>query len=85
MRIDPPPSLAVESGTMPEASAADDPPLDPPGVRSRFQGLRVAPNSSLSVKGMCPNSGVFVFPTTIAPAAFSRATSASSKSTRLSR
>jgi hypothetical protein len=25
------------------ASAADDPPLDPPGVSSGFQGLRVTP------------------------------------------
>ena len=70
---------------MPEARAAAEPPLEPPGVRSRFHGFRVGPNSSLSVKGMWPNSGVFVLPTTIAPAALSRATSASSKSTRLSR
>ena len=41
MRIEPPPSLAVARGAMPDASAAAEPPLEPPGVRSRFQGLRV--------------------------------------------
>ena len=85
MRMEPPPSVAVASGTMPAASAAAEPPLEPPGVRSRFQGLRVGPKRSLSVKGTWPNSGVFVLPTMIAPAAFRRATAASSKSARLSR
>ena len=33
MRVDPPPSLAVANGTRPAATAAADPPLDPPGVR----------------------------------------------------
>ena len=41
MRIEPPPSLAVARGVMPEASAAAEPPLEPPGVRSRFHGFRV--------------------------------------------
>src|SRR3990170_6359317 len=43
MRIEPPPSLAVTSGSTQAESAAADPPLDPPGVRSRFQGERVTP------------------------------------------
>ena len=37
MRIDPPPSLAWAMGTIPEATAAADPPLEPPVVRSVFQ------------------------------------------------
>src|SRR3990170_3257285 len=43
MRIEPPPSLAVTSGHTHAASAAAEPPLEPPGVRLRFQGERVTP------------------------------------------
>ena len=43
MRIDPPPSLAWAAGTSPAATAAADPPLEPPGDRDRSQGLRVGP------------------------------------------
>ena len=43
MRIEPPPSLAWATGTMPEATAAAEPPEEPPGVRSRSQGLRAGP------------------------------------------
>ena len=39
-----------------------------PRVRERSHGLRVAPNSGLSVSGLWPNSGVVVLPTRIAPA-----------------
>src|SRR5690242_10075763 len=40
-RIEPPPSLPTASGPMPDATAAAEPALDPPGVRSGFHGLRV--------------------------------------------
>lgn len=73
--IDPPPSLACAIGTMPAATAAADPPLDPPGVRVRPQGLHVGPNSSGSVLGNNPNSGVLVLATTIRPARLKRETS----------
>ena len=43
MRIEPPPSLAVTSGSTAAAIAADEPPLEPPGVSSRFHGERVTP------------------------------------------
>ncbi len=43
MRIDPPPSLACATGTIPEATAAAAPPLDPPVVREVSQGFRDAP------------------------------------------
>jgi hypothetical protein len=36
--------------------------------------LRVAPNTALNVCDPAPNSGVFVFPITTAPACLSRAT-----------
>src|SRR3954454_5385469 len=60
MRIDPPPSLPVASGTMPEAIAAADPPDEPPGDRSVFHGLRVGPNVGLVVSPWNPTSGVVV-------------------------
>src|SRR3972149_5998362 len=69
MRIEPPPSLACAIGTIPLATAAAEPPLDPPVVRSVSQGLRLAPKSFGSVVGTRPNSGVFVLPITTRPAA----------------
>ena len=42
MRIDPPPSLPWAMRTMPLASAAPAPPLDPPALWPVFQGFCVA-------------------------------------------
>ena len=41
MRSDPPVSDPVATGTIRAASAAPEPPDEPPGVRRRSQGLRV--------------------------------------------
>ena len=65
---------------MPVARAAADPPLDPPAVRARFHGLRVAPKTALTVLGPKANSGVLVLPMTMAPAARSRSTTSASSS-----
>ncbi len=43
MRIEPPPSLACAIGKMPAATAAAEPPDEPPVECSRFQGLCAAP------------------------------------------
>jgi hypothetical protein len=67
MRIDPPPSVPSASGTIPPASAAALPPLEPPAVRAGSQGLRVTPVSGLSVTPFQPNSGVVVLPGSTAP------------------
>ena len=74
MRIEPPPSEPVASGTSPAARAAADPPDEPPGVRSVSHGLRVMPKSRLDVSALAPSSGVLVLPTTTQPAARRRAT-----------
>ncbi len=74
VRIEPPPSLAVQNGTMPADTAADEPPLDPPGVRDGSHGFRVTPSSGLAVYAKVPNSGLAVFPTGIAPATRRRPT-----------
>ena len=82
MRIEPPPSVACAKGTMPAATAAAAPPLEPPVDRSGLQGLRVAPCWRVSVETLRPNSEVAVFPATTRPAARQRATMGSSKGAR---
>src|SRR5215831_14182085 len=69
MRIEPAPSEPSASGASPAATAAAPPPVEPPGVRERSQGLRDSPKSRLSVEPRQANSGRFVLPTKIAPAA----------------
>src|SRR5579884_1333552 len=74
MRIDPPPSDPVAHGTIPDATAAAEPPEEPPGVRLGSQGLRVTPLAALAVQGHMVSSGTLVIPIGIAPAARSRRT-----------
>src|SRR3954447_7942394 len=61
-RIDPPVSVPIASGTIPAATAAAEPPLEPPGDRSRSQGLRVTWNAEFSVEPPMANSSKFVRP-----------------------
>ena len=75
MRIEPPPSLACAIGTIPAATAAAAPPLDPPAENEGFHGFLVAPWSCGSVVGSRPNSGVFVRPREMRPARRNRCTS----------
>src|SRR6478736_2178049 len=79
-RIDPPPSLPIPPAEQHDAIAAASPPLEPPGVRARSQGLFVLPYSALSVSHAMRNSGTVVFPSTMAPAAFNRETRGASAS-----
>src|SRR5438552_12896499 len=67
-RIDPPPSLPIPPAEQPAAIAAASPPLDPPGVNERFQGLAVRPCSGLSDSYPISISATLVVPRTIAPA-----------------
>ncbi len=69
MRMDPAPSEPRAAGTSPAATAAAEPPDEPPGVCSLLQGLRVTPKAGPSVKAHCPSSQELVLPTTTAPAA----------------
>ena len=59
---------------MPAATAAAEPPLDPPGTRERSQGLCVSRKAEFSVEEPMPNSSRFVLPTTTAPAFCRRCT-----------
>src|SRR5947209_19272655 len=81
MRVEPPPSLAVQKGTTPAATAAADPPLEPPGVRVGSQGLRVVPHALVWVKAVTPNSGAAVLPMGTPPAARRRLTCTESLAT----
>ena len=66
------------AGAMRAATAAAEPPLDPPGTRAGSQGLRLGPRTECSVVDPIANSSQFVLPTTTAPAAVSRSTTVAS-------
>lgn len=67
-RIDPPVSLPSDNVAMPAATAAAEPPEDPPGTRSRSQGLLVVPKYEVSVDEPNANSSIFVLPRQMPPA-----------------
>ena len=54
--IDPPASFACAIGTMPDATAAAEPPLEPPVLLLASQGLWHAPKNFVSAVGRMPNS-----------------------------
>ncbi len=78
IRSEPPPSEPVAHGTIPDATAAAEPPDEPPGVRVGSQGLRVTPFAAVAVHGKIISSGTLVMPIGIAPAARSRRTTSPS-------
>ena len=71
-RIEPPVSDPSAAGASRAATAAAEPPLDPPGTHAGFQGLRLGPRTECSVVDPMANSSQFVLPMTTAPAAVSR-------------
>ena len=60
------------------ATAAAEPPLDPPGVRSVAHGLRTGPYAEFSFDDPIANSSQLVLPTMIAPADSSLSTTVAS-------
>ena len=56
------------------ATAAAEPPEEPPGTWSRFQGLRVMEKPEFSVEEPMANSSMLVLPSTTAPASLRRRT-----------
>jgi len=77
-RMLPPVSLPTSKAHSALATAAAAPPLLPPGLRSGSNGLRVRPNTRLSVSKDRVNSGVLVLPSSTAPAALRRAATVAS-------
>ena len=64
---DPPKSVPKDTGDKPKATAAADPPLDPPEDKVLSQGFKVGPKILFSQIAPKANSGVLVFPKTIPP------------------
>src|SRR5208337_1826090 len=60
------------------ATAAAEPPLDPPGTRSVSTGLRTGPYAEFSLDEPMANSSQFSLPSSTAPAASSRETTVAS-------
>jgi hypothetical protein len=81
--MEPPVSVPSESVARPAASAAPLPLEEPPGSRSRFQGLRAGPKPD-SVPLPVANSSRLSLPSITAPAASSRATAVAVTSGTLS-
>ena len=63
---------------MSAATAAADPPEEPPGTRVRSRGLCTGFQAEFSFDEPMANSSQFNFPSTTAPAASSRATAVQS-------
>src|SRR5688572_4589111 len=81
-RTEPPVSEPRASGARPAATAAADPPEEPPGTRVGSQGLRVGPKAEFSVEEPKANSSRLVFPRITAPAARRRAVTVASPGAR---
>src|SRR5580704_5216416 len=69
-RMDPPVSVPSEAMHSSAATAAAEPPDEPPGIRVMSHGLCVGPNAEFSVELPIANSSMLHRPKTIAPAAF---------------
>ncbi|TML74122.1 MAG: hypothetical protein E6G13_01475 [Actinobacteria bacterium] len=63
IRIDPPESVPSAASATPAASAAAEPPLDPPAIRPGAIGFGTVPKCGFSDVTPYANSCRFVFPT----------------------
>lgn len=89
-RMEPPVSVPVTAGARPAATATAEPPEEPPGTRSRFQGLRTGAGASkptgataeFSLAEPMANSSQLSLPSVTAPASARRVTTVASKGER---
>ena len=72
-------SSVTARGAIRAATAAPDPPEEPPEVRVELIGLRQTPFAWLRVAALMANSGTLVFAITTAPAFFRASTSSESR------
>ena len=84
-RIEPPVSVPGAAATMPDASAAPDPPLEPPGTRVGSCGFLHEPKCGFWLVVPQASSWVASLATVTAPAAANRATTSASRSGTWSR
>src|SRR5215472_19160745 len=71
-RIEPPVSVPIPIGAWYEATAADEPPDEPPGIRPRSHGLWLGPKAEFSVDEPIANSSMLVLPRITTPACLRR-------------
>src|SRR5262245_26339457 len=76
--MEPPVSVPMPSGAWYAATAAAEPPDEPPGTRFRSHGLRDGPKAEFSVEDPIANSSMLVLPRITTPAARSRAVTVAS-------
>ena len=72
-RIEPPVSVPTAKGAIRAATQAAEPPLEPPGMRDKSQGLCVGKKAEFSFDPPMANSSMLVRPISTASAAFSLA------------
>ena len=77
-RMEPPVSDPMAYQLERAATAAAAPPEEPPGTRSRSQGLRTGPRKEVSLVDPMANSSMFSLPRETAPAPSSRSTKVAS-------
>ncbi|MNT83173.1 hypothetical protein D3C72_2230020 [compost metagenome] len=77
-RIEPPVSVPVAAGARPAATAAAEPPEEPPGTRCLSHGLRTGPKYEFSFDEPIANSSMLVLPSVTMPAAARRSTTVAS-------
>jgi hypothetical protein len=79
-------SEPIDSGTRPAVTWAPDPPLEPPGEKSVFQGFLILPKSGLSPVSPSANLFMLALPiSTVPDSLIRRATAASFMGTRVIR
>ena len=67
-RIEPPVSVPVAAGTRRAATAAAEPPEEPPGTRLKSHGFLTAPKAEFSLPEPIANSSQFSLPSVTMPA-----------------
>ena len=77
-RTEPPVSVPSAAWHSRAATAAPEPPDDPPGTRAPSHGLRVVPSAEFSVEEPIANSSQLSLPTMTAPARRRRAVTVAS-------
>src|SRR5579859_7191384 len=77
-RMEPPVSVPVAAGAMRAATAAAEPPEEPPGTSRLSHGFRTGPKYELSLEEPMANSSMLHLPSVTAPAAPRRSTTCAS-------
>ncbi len=78
-RIEPPVSVPVAAGTSRAATAAAQPPDEPPGTRCRSHGFCTGPKAEFSLAEPIANSSQLSLPSVTMPASLKRRTTVASK------